>query len=257
MSSDSPPPPPDVWQSKNMDAADAEMFSKIQGFGNQPNYAAQYFTQAQPAFNSVFTQGGYNPTDTNARGGYMANQGQAMGQYGDMALQTGFDPQSALYGRTAHNLEQQTRRALEARGVNDTPYGAGVEGETMANFNMDWADRSLGRQQMGANTAAALYGQGARQIAAGDEMQRGVPSWQAQMLQALQGAGSNTYAFPSDVIQKYMAYMQTGLGGDQNALGRYDAELKQYQMEQQQQQAMWNAIGNLAGSASRIALGGF
>jgi hypothetical protein len=237
-----------------MGAADSDLYGRIQGFGQQPNYAAMQYSNAMPAFNQVYSPSGYNPSDSNMRGDYLAKQGQGMGQYADMALQSGFDPQDAIYGRARHNLEQQTRSALEARGVNSTPYGAAVEGETMSNFNMDWADRALGRQQTGANTAATLYGQGARQISGGDDMQRTVPTWQAAMLAALQQSGGANYQYPESVIRQYQGYMNTGLQGDQNAVGAYRGELAAWEAEQQQQAAMWQALGSLGGSAVSMAM---
>lgn len=246
MSSDSPPPPPDVWQSKNLDNADSQLFSKVQGFGNQPNYAAQTYAQAAPSFGGAFGNAGYNPSQTVGYGNYLSQQGQGMGQYGDQALQAGFDPQNDLYGRTAQNLQQQTRRALEARGVDSTPYGAGVEGQTMANFNLDWQDRALGRQNQAAQTATGLYGQGAQQIQGGQQMAQNVPTWQAAIASALQGMGNQNYQYPAQVIQAYQNYMGTGLQGDANANSNYGNQLKSYELEQQN--SPWKAIGSIVGA---------
>lgn len=246
MSSDNPPPPPDVWQSKNMDQADVDLYSKVQGFGKQPNYAAMQYARAMPAFENVF---GAQPGTS--RGEAMAGWGQNMAGYGNEALQTGFDPQNDLYGRTAQRLGQQVRAGQAARGVEMTPYGAAQENEAMANFNMDWADRALGRQQQGANTAATLYGQGGRLVDAGTQMQQQVPAWQMQMLQGLQGAGNNTYAYPQQTIDNYLRYMQMGMGGDQSALSRYNGQLKQYELEQQN--SPWAALGQLAGTGFGFA----
>lgn len=251
MSSDNPPPPPDVWQSKNMDSADAGLYSMVQGFGRQPNHAAIEYSRAQPAFENIF---GIQPGMQ--RGEAVAGWGQNMGGYGNEALQAGFDPQNELYGRTAHRLGQQIRAGQAARGVEMTPYGAMQENEAMANFNMDWADRALGRQQQGANTASTLYGQGGQLMNAGTQMQQGVPAWQMQMLQALQSAGNNTYAQPQAAMDNYLRYMQAGMGGDKNALGRHLNAMNSWEAEQAQQAAMWNAIGNMAGQATRLAAGG-
>lgn len=255
MSSDSPPPPPEVWQSKNLNNADSALYGQIQGFGGQPNYAAQTYAQAMPSFSGSFGNAGYNPQQTVQRGNYLSQQGQNMGQYGDQAMAAGFDPQNDLYGRTAHNLEQQTRRSLEARGVNDTPYGAGIEGQTMANFNMDWQDRALGRQAQGAQTAGNIYGQGAQQIGQGESMAQGTPGWQAQIAHALQSMGQQNNVYPQQVIQQYQDYMRTGMGGDQNANAAYSNQLKQFEIEQHKNDAMWQALGALGGAATGAAVG--
>jgi hypothetical protein len=78
----------------------------------------------------------------------------------------GFDPQQALYGRTAQQLQDQTRAGLEARGVDSSPYGAGVEGQTMSNFNIDWQNNQLQRMLAGAQGAEGL-GQAAGQAGTG------------------------------------------------------------------------------------------
>lgn len=61
-------------------------------------------------------------------------------------LNTGFDPRNALYDRTAQQLQDQVRVGQAARGTTMSPYGAGQEGKTMSDFNIDWQNQQLGRQ---------------------------------------------------------------------------------------------------------------
>jgi hypothetical protein len=70
------------------------------------------------------------------------------------------DPQSALYARTVQQLQDQTRAASEAAGMGMTPYGAGIEGSTMSNFNIDWQNNLLNRMMQGAQGVAQLQGAG-------------------------------------------------------------------------------------------------
>lgn len=76
---------------------------------------------------------------------------------GLQTLQTGFDPQSALYNRSyQQNLDQQN--AINAmNGVSGSPYAAGVTGDSVRNFNIDWQNQQLGRQiqALGAYDSAA------------------------------------------------------------------------------------------------------
>jgi hypothetical protein len=86
-------------------------------------------------------------------GGTLAPQlGSAAGQL----LQTGFDPQSALYNRTAQQLLDQQRAINAMSGVGTSPYGAGVTGQTMENFNIDWQNQQLQRQLSAAQGASQL-----------------------------------------------------------------------------------------------------
>jgi hypothetical protein len=79
--------------------------------------------------------------------------------YIDTMLATAFDPQKELYGRTLQQVTDQTRSAEAARGVANTPYGAAAEGQTLGNFNIDWDNAQLARQQTGLASAGNTYGQ--------------------------------------------------------------------------------------------------
>lgn len=94
--------------------------------------------------------------------------GNAAGQ----VLNTGFDPQNALYNRTAQQLQDQTRVGEAQRGIAMSTYGAGLENQAMSNFNIDWQNNQLGRQTQalgafgqasnaatGASTGGANVGQ--------------------------------------------------------------------------------------------------
>src|SRR5258708_23118892 len=86
-------------------------------------------------------------------GGQLMGAGQQLLPWGQQIMNTGFDPQQALYHRTQQQTQDQTRAGLEARGLDSSPYGAGVEGQTMANFNIDWQNQQLQRQAPAARTA--------------------------------------------------------------------------------------------------------
>jgi len=74
-------------------------------------------------------------------------------------LTTAFDPQQALYDRTLQQTTDQTRSGEAARGVANTPYGAAAEGNALSNFNIDWQNQELQRQQSGLASAGNTYGQ--------------------------------------------------------------------------------------------------
>jgi len=120
-------------------------------------------------------------TAGNQAGAYAGGQGVAnLGQAGDIrsgagqVMQTAFDPQQELYDRTAQQLQDQVRVGQSTRGVAMSPYGAGVEGQTMKDFNIDWQNAQLGRQAMGIGAA------GAASMQAGNLGQQGVGQVQAQ-----------------------------------------------------------------------------
>lgn len=76
--------------------------------------------------------------------------------YSQSILNTGFDPQNALYDRTAQQLTDQTRAGLSARGLGMSPYGAGVENKALSDFNIDWQNNLLNRQNTAAQGAGYL-----------------------------------------------------------------------------------------------------
>jgi hypothetical protein len=121
-------------------------------------YSAQAVQGAQ-------TAAGYGATGAaGAAGNAAALQAQVAPTLaaGGAVYNTAFDPQSSLYNRTAQQLTDQTRAALAASGMSSSPYAAGVEGQTLSNFGIDWQNQQLNRQLAGlkglegANTSAGL-----------------------------------------------------------------------------------------------------
>lgn len=135
----------------------------------QNNPASQTLPTAYGAANSIiqnpFTQQYQND---------IGNISQAMGQIGaadrgwgqqvsqsagaampyeQQILQTGFDPQNALYARTQQQIQDQARAANSAAGLGTSGAGVGLENQAMNNFNIDWQNNLLNRQ----NTASQGY----------------------------------------------------------------------------------------------------
>jgi hypothetical protein len=81
---------------------------------------------------------------------------QQAATYGPQILQTGFDPQSALYNRTQQQVRDQLAATNAMQGLSGTPYGAGVQNQGLSNFNIDWQNAQLARQQQAAQGYGAL-----------------------------------------------------------------------------------------------------
>lgn len=62
------------------------------------------------------------------------------------------DPQNALHDRTQQQVVEGARAGQTARGVAMSPYGAGLEGDAIRNFNIDWQNNLLGRSVSGLNS---------------------------------------------------------------------------------------------------------
>lgn len=100
----------------------------------------------------------YNTLTSQAQAPIAAGQAQyaALTPYVSQALQQGFDPQQALYNQQFANQQQQTAAANAMSGVGQSAYGAGLEAQANTNFNIDWQQSQLQRENTAANTAEGL-----------------------------------------------------------------------------------------------------
>jgi hypothetical protein len=76
--------------------------------------------------------------------------------YINQTMQTAFDPQNALYNQLLAQTQNQQNVANTQAGVGTTPYGASLADLNLSNFNMNWLQSQLQRQQTGAQTASTL-----------------------------------------------------------------------------------------------------
>jgi hypothetical protein len=82
--------------------------------------------------------------------------GRSAGQVGGTVaplIQSGFDPQSALFNRSRGQLMDQTNAVNAMSGVAGTPYGASVSANALGNFDTNWQNQQLARQTSAAGAA--------------------------------------------------------------------------------------------------------
>lgn len=174
----------------------------------------------------------------------------------NQVLQTGFDPQSALYQRTLQQLNDQTNANSAQSGTTNSPYGASVANAANSNFNIDWQNNQLQRQLAGlggynsgvagANSdfsgAQTLGAQGAQDIAnagalpyqANQNVTNNQSSALNQLLSVL-GTGNSNYT--QQQLGDIMQYL--GLGAAQSNI--------QAGLNQQAQQNAQGGLGQLLG----------
>lgn len=138
------------------------------------------------------------------------DQAAGLRQGANQVMNTAFDPQKALYDRTAQQLQDQVRVGEATRGITMSPYGAGVENQAMSNFNIDWQNNQLGRQTQGlgaagtANQQAGAIGQaGVGQTVAGGQLPASTFEQGQQQYQTS--------------IQDWLAYLSQGSSGTNTA----------------------------------------
>lgn len=160
-----------------------------------------------------------------------------------------FDPQGALYARTADQVSQQALAGLGNSGLATTPWGQGVYGQTMGNFNIDWQNQQLQRMLAGASGATSLA-QGSAHLGAGSAMQgaqfAGMPYQtyqgigQDQLATLTGGAqyGNMSSAIPQTAISDWLAYMGQATSANQVGIN-----------QQAQNMKAGEALGKAAGTA--------
>ncbi len=189
---------------------------------------------------------GYDPNQTVDWARMWSEQGPKMFAAGDAILQQGMDPQSALYNRTRNQVEQQTRAGMEARGVNDTPYGGSVEGGVMSNFNIDWQNQQLQRLMQAIQGGATAYGSGGNAIAGGEGLGASVPQNMSGYAAGLQQLGMNTTVPDQWKAGAYSNLFGTGAGA-QNS--NYQSQVAAWKAKEDADAAFWGGIGKLGGTA--------
>ena len=225
-----------------------------QGMVNDPNAAG---AQANANAASQFGMG-------TALGNWQ--NAQSLYPYAGAVMNTAFDPQQALYDRTAQQVAEQARAGQAARGVAMTPYGAGLENQNMRNFNIDWQNAQLQRQigGLGAgagaiNTAANIQSNAVPLfMQAGQfpyQTSQGIGSNQLNALNQFGQFGQNAAKIPQAQVQGWQNYL--GYGNQAQAANNQTAQLGLQQADQgfKQQMAMFDAAGRVVGAGMPFAGG--
>lgn len=275
----------------NMGGAASGAYGGIGNLGNYNVYGnvlPQAMGIGQGMVNNPFAGAGV-PASMAAAGPGMNIAGQGFGNAGAIGglpqnlflpgayelMAQGFDPQQALYGRTAQRVQDQTRAGLEARGVDMTPYGAGVEGQTMSNFNIDWQNQQLQREIAAARGAAGL-GTAAGEAATGSlglgdaATQQLIRSAllpystfnmlggnQLNTLNTLGGFGTSAANIPEQQIKDYLAYLNQGTNQQYANLAQTNQLFNQQQTLGANLGYGMGQIGNFFGSGGFGGMGGF
>jgi hypothetical protein len=268
---------PPQFNMPNMGGAANSAFSGIGGLDQYTNMASGVMPNATNTFSNMYN----NPNAGTLMSG--AFTGQGLGEasalnawaggnslvgaginalpYAQTIANTAMDPQSALYNRTVQQTQDQTRAGLEARGINMTPYGGGVEGQTMSNFNIDWQNNQLQRQALGAQGISSLLSGAGGAINTGAGVANTAPSQFVQAagmpystsmgiygdqntaINQLLGIGTSGANLSNIQIQDYLDYLRAGTG--QQGANNQTAQLALAQQNQGFNQNM--QLGSMLG----------
>lgn len=154
----------------------------------------------------------------------------------NQVLNTGFDPQQALYNQQSGQARDAANVANAGAGISGTPYGASVAANAQNNFNLNWQNQQLARQQQALQSAGAGFtnagnvGQGLTQGYAqagalpytagttiGNNALSGVNSLQS-ILSGQANLGGQSFALPQQVLNDLQSYLQLGQAAQQQGL---------------------------------------
>ena len=163
------------------------------------------------------------------------NSGANLMQGANGILNMAFDPQNALYNKTAQTLTDQTRAGEAARGLGNSPVGASIEGQALGDFNLNWQNNQLQRAESGVGAAGTAYGQGATVagMAPGMTYNSGALPLQAyQTAAAAPGQAANTYSTElaqslAPLLNQYQGlsqYLNYGQGQANGASGAFNTQ---------------------------------
>lgn len=199
-------------------------------------------------------------------GNFLANMGTSLTPWAGQILNQGFDPQNALRDRTQQQLLETTRAGQAARGLGNSPFGAGLENKAMSDFGIDWQNNLLNRMTTGAQGAGLLLDQAGRDITGGASLMGQAPQMMSQssmlpymahntigqgQLGALQQYGQQGMAAtqqPQQQLQDFYQLLGLGNAGANVGNNMFGNQLTQANQGFQQNQIMGANMGNsLAG----------
>jgi len=217
------------WYNQNTPLNQYGLDSLQNGMTSLSQYAPGYQNAANAA-GAGYTNAGN--ALTNLGNLDLATQQQLLGA-GQNVYQMGLDPQSALYGRTLNNVQQQVNASNSMYGLGSSAAGAGVANQALSNFNIDWQNNQLSRAAQGlqaytgaANTAGS-YGQaGANALTQAPQYTLAggaLPFNTSQSLAAVPGQLADTYGSflnqniygPAEgLMSSIIPYMNYGAGAE-------------------------------------------
>jgi hypothetical protein len=268
------PQAPPVYQPTGQAGADQSLQAGIagqQGAVPQANQAVQnlYNNPGAPAAQAgANVAGGLGQAaglSQFTQGQNLTGTGNSLVPYAQQALQTGFDPMGNVYNQQFQQNTDQTRALLEARGIDSTPYGAGVESQSNLNFNNAWEQNALQRQQTGAGTATNLLGQQTNDVLQGQNLSgqgagtymtgSQMPYNTAQTIGQNQlGAIGQGQAIQQTPLANWMQYLQLGQGAAGVGTQQQQTNLNQNQLGWNQNQQLGQNLGaGLAGLSKGMA----
>jgi hypothetical protein len=222
---------------------------------------AQYMPQmnTQMGANTAGGQAGSMAAQSTIPGATNIGQGSMQGAQtlqggANSIMNTAFDPQKQLYDQMFQQNQDMARANNMASGVGTTPYGAGVADQSGQNFNINWQNQQLGRQESGIKSADTAYTDAQTLGNAGQSalVESAMLPYATQSAaagantQALQGGIGATTGTSQPTIQDLLAYL--GVGNQSNQIFN-QGQIGGTNATTSQQQQGWGQLGDLGNLA--------
>jgi hypothetical protein len=218
------------------------------------NFAGQYAPGYMNAATQAGAQYGYLGQQLNNAAGIQFGQQQGLINAGQQVYNTAFDPQTALYNRTAQQLQDQTGATNSMYGLGASGAGAGIANQALSNFNIDWQNQQLQRQTQGLQAYGQAVGQAGQAGAQGGALGSAGAGYTLQGGQLPYQTGQTIAAAPGQIANTFGQFLNQNVYGPGQAIqGQYIPYANQGQGAQQvayQNQAQAaGAAGALGGQA--------
>jgi hypothetical protein len=192
-----------------------------------------------------------------AAAGTNFNTGTSLVPYAQQILQTGMDPQNALFTQEQQQVRDQSNVNNAQAGVATTPYGAGATTQATTNFDIAWLNNELSRQTQAAGAASSLDTAASNLYtpAGQQEVQSAtipyatysdIGTGQDTALSELLGIGGSGANLSNMSITDLISLLQGGNAGNSVANSVYGNQLQQANLG-------FNQIGTLASAGAGIA----
>ncbi|MDE2097902.1 MAG: hypothetical protein KGL39_11685 [Patescibacteria group bacterium] len=260
-----------TWQPSNTSAMDTN-------YANLINSNLSTASNASPHWLSYLSQVTNNPyqagaqTASNMAGTAYTNMGNTALSNANMlsgasgtTLNNAFDPLNTQYNLGRQANTDATNASLAARGLNTSGYGAGLANQSDINYNTNWQNNLLDRQDSGLNAAGSGYSKantlglsGAGAVNAGGQVPLSTYNTGVNTLgTGLSNYGTGATAVNNSTISSILPYLNLA-ASQSNAQGNFDQQYWQDMMNYTQtqndlQNQQMAGIGNFIGSGLSAA----
>lgn len=201
---------PNIYQYQGSGVADAGALSGVGNLGTAALGSEGLYNNSLPSLEPLANGTNYQSQQGVNAGNNIQGSVAGLPGYANEALSTGFNANNGLYNQELGQITDQTRAGEAARGIAMTPYGAGVEGQTLTNFNNTWNNQQLQNEATGAQTAGSLLGTYNSGQAEGAQVAQGAADNSLSSLSSLLGSSNASTGQLQQSIGDYLSYLTGG-----------------------------------------------